>query len=93
MKSARELQALVDDLRSLRRLVSESEREIELIRESLITHMETQGLDELSGINYRITYRPVTTNKFDKRKMISAFGESCYLDFCRPVTARRFVLT
>lgn len=93
MKTAYELQELVNDLRSLRRLLSETEREIELIQEALKAHMEEAQTDELTGSDYSITWKEITSRRFDKGAMIRTFGQDCYDSFCRTTKSRRFVLS
>lgn len=93
MKSAYELQQLVDDLRALRRLADETEREIQLIKEALQAHMEEAGADELTGPNFVISWKEVTSSRFDRAAMIRTFGRECYDGFCKPVKTRRFVLS
>ena len=93
MKTAYELQCLVNDLRALRRLADETEREIQLIKEALQAHMAETQIDTLTGADYTVTWKEITSSRFDKAAMIRSFGRDCYDSFCRPVRSRRFVLS
>lgn len=85
-----ELQTKVNNLRELRRMADELESEISAIQDAIKDYMTGAGVDELTGTDFRITWKTVTSSRFDKAAMIRAFGQSCYDGFCKPVTSRRF---
>ena len=90
--SNQEMQSKVEDLRELRRMADELDAQITAIQDSIKAHMTAIGADELSGTDYKITWKTITGSRFDKKAMIAAFGQKCYDGFCKPTTTRRFVV-
>lgn len=60
--SINEMQTRVHDLRELRRMADELEAEIAAIQDAIKAHMSAEGLDELSGLDFRITWKEITSN-------------------------------
>lgn len=87
-----ELTSKVHELRELRRMAAELDQAITELQDSIKNHMEAQGVDEITGTDWRCTYKAVTATRFDKRAMIQTFGQSCYDGFCKVTTSRRFTL-
>lgn len=91
--STNELQAQVQELRELRRLAAEVEAEMEAITDEIKAHMTAQGVEELTGADFKVSWKQVESRRFDKARMIAAFGQDCYDSFCRTTTARRFTVS
>lgn len=91
--STNELQAQVQELRELRRLAAEVEAEMETITDAIKAHMTAQGVEELTGSDFKVSWKRVESRRFDKARMIAAFGQDCYDSFCRTITARRFTVS
>ena len=87
-----ELTTKVHELRELRRMAAEIESEIMALQNDIKAHMAATGSEELSGVDYRITWKNVESTRFDKAAMIQTFGQSCYDGFCKTMVSRRFVL-
>lgn len=90
--STKEINNRVKELRELRRMADELADEIESIKDEIKQHMTIQGVDELIGIDYKITWKSVKSKRFDKATMINALGQDCYDKFCKVTTSRRFTL-
>lgn len=91
--STSELISKVHELRELRRMAAEIEAEITALQETIKRHMEATGAEELSGIDWRITYKTVKATRFDKARMVQTFGQDCYNNFCTVTESKRFVLS
>ena len=86
-----ELQTKVNDLREYRRMVEDLQAEIDAITDSIKQHMTAAGLDEITGADYRITWREVTTARLDGKALKAALPEIAQ-QFTRSTTARRFTV-
>lgn len=91
--STKEISRQVQELRELRRMAAELEAEMESIQDQLKAHMAAQGVEELTGADFKVSWKPVETRRFDKARMIDAFGKDCYDSFCKVTTSRRFTLS
>lgn len=63
--SINELSAKVNELRELRRMAEEISGEIETIQDAIKAHMTAAGVEILNGTDYKITWKPVTSSRFD----------------------------
>ena len=63
--SANEMQIKVNELRELRRMAEELDAEITAIQDSIKAHMTAQGVDELNGNDYKITWKEITSTRID----------------------------
>jgi predicted phage-related endonuclease len=73
-------------------MADELAAEMEGIQDEIKAHMTAQGVEELAGVDFKITWKEVHSKRFDKKAMIQAFGEDCYNEFCKPTTSRRFTV-
>ena len=89
--SIEELNKQVSELRELRRMAEELTGEIEAIQDRIKLFMENGEKEELHGIDWRITYKAVTSNRFDSTGFKKAQPE-LYQQYTKPSTTRRFVL-
>lgn len=87
-----ELDAMVNELRELRRMAAEIETEIAALQDAIKSYMTDTGMYVINGTDYKVTWNAVESLRFDKAAMIQAFGQECYDSFCKPVNTRRFVL-
>lgn len=81
----------VKDLRELRRMQEELTAEIEAIQDELKAHMDTHNMDTLLGLDWRITWKPVTSNRLDSTALKKELPDIA-ARFMKQTTARRFVL-
>lgn len=86
-----ELQDKVNEMRELRRMAEELDAEITAIQDSIKAHMEATGTDELTGADYKITWKPVASTRLDTAALKKALPEIAER-FTKTTTTRRFVL-
>lgn len=86
-----EIQKQVKDLRELRRMADELAAEIEAIQDSLKAIMTTQGVDEITGTDFKITWKNVTSNRLDTAALRKSLPDVAQA-FTKQTTSRRFVV-
>lgn len=79
------------ELRELRCMMEELTAEIEAIQDSIKTVMEQAGVDTLTGADWKVTWKPVTSNRLDGKALKAALPEVA-AQFTKTSTTRRFVL-
>ena len=86
-----EIQSKVNELRELRRMADELAAEIEAAQDAIKAHMTAIHADTLTGIDYKITWKTVTSSRFDStafKKEMPGLAER----FTKSTTSRRFVV-
>lgn len=83
-----EIQSKVNELRELRRMADELAGEIE---DSIKAHMTAIDADTLTGTDYKITWKAVTSSRFDSTAFKKAMPELAER-FTKSTTSRRFVV-
>ena len=89
--SSNEIQSKVNDLRELRRMAEEIAAEIDTITDAIKAHMEAINADELSGADFKISWKPVTTARIDTAALKKAMPEIAEA-FTKTSATRRFCL-
>lgn len=89
--SRTELNAKIKELRELRRMADELAAEIEAITDVVKQEMQVQGVDTLTGDDWRATWKTVQSSRFDS-KAFKAARPDLYGAFSHKVESRRFVL-
>lgn len=89
--SINEIQAKVNDLREYRRMVEDLEAEITAIQDSIKAHMDASGVDELTGPDYKVTWKAVETARFDSASFKKAHAD-LYDSFMKKGSTRRFLI-
>ena len=89
--SSNEIQSKVSDLRELRRMAEEISAEIDTITDAIKAHMEAINADELSGADFKISWKPVTTARIDTAALKKAMPEIAEA-FTKTSATRRFCL-
>ena len=89
--SSNEIQSKVSDLRELRRMAEEIAAEIDTITDAIKAHMEAINADELSGADFKISWKPVTTARIDTAALKKAMPEIAEA-FTKTSATRRFCL-
>lgn len=87
--SKQEIESKVKELRELRRMAEELAAEIDSIQDSIKNHMDTEGVDTISGTDWKVTYKTVTSSRLDGAALKKALPELAQ-QFTRSTTARRF---
>lgn len=86
-----EIQGKVNELRELRRMADELAAEIEAAQNAIKAHMTAIDADTLTGVDYKITWKSVTSSRFDSTAFKKAMPELAER-FTRSTTSRRFVV-
>lgn len=86
-----EIQSKVNELRELRRMADELTAEIESIQDAIKAHMTAIDADTLTGTDYKITWKTVTSSRFDSTAFKKAMPELAER-FTKSSTSRRFTV-
>ena len=89
--SINELTVKVNDLRELRRMADEIAAEIETIQDAIKEHMTAAGVEILNGIDYKITWKTVTSSRFDTTAFKKDNPEIAAA-YTKTTTAKRFTI-
>ena len=81
----------VKELRELRRMADDLAGEIEAIQDEIKAHMTESNTDTLTGIDWKVTWKTVTSSRLDSKALKAALPDVAK-QFTRQTTARRFVL-
>ena len=86
-----ELNSKVKELRELRRMAEEIAAEIETITDTIKREMAVQGVDMITGDDWKATWKPVQSIRFDSKALKAAMPD-LYERFTRSTEIRRFIL-
>ena len=89
--SISEMNSKVKELRELRRMAEELNAEIEALQDSIKAEMTARSTDEISGTDWRITWKSVTSSRLDTTALKKAMPEIA-AQFTKSTVSRRFVL-
>ena len=89
--SAIEIGKHVAELRQLRRMAAELAEQIAAEENVLKAEMQRQGTDTLCGADYQVSWKCVTSTRFDSKALRSA-NRGLYDAFLRATTTRRVVV-
>lgn len=84
------MNAKVKELRELKRMADELAGEIEAIQDEIKTHMTEQDKDTLTGIDWKITWKAVTSKRLDTTALKKALPDVAER-FTKESTSKRFV--
>ena len=87
--SINELESKARELRELRRMADELAGEIESITDSIKAHMDAEGVDTISGTDWKVTYKAATSSRIDTSALKKALPDLAQ-QFTKTTTARRF---
>ena len=79
----------VKELRELRRMAEELQAEISGIEDEIKAVMTAQGTETLTGGDWKITWKPVTSSRLDSKALKAALPDVAEC-FTRTTTCRRF---
>lgn len=85
------MNAKVKELRELERMADELAGEIEQIQDEIKAHMTESNTDTLTGIDWKITWKAVTSKRLDSKALKAAMPDVVE-QFTRESTSKRFVL-
>lgn len=89
--SINEMNSKVQELRELRRMADELQAEIDALQDAIKAEMTARDTDEISGTDWRITWKNVTSNRLDTTALKKAMPEIA-AQFTKTTASRRFVL-
>lgn len=87
-----ELTSKVNDLRELRRMADEIANEIESVQDAIKEHMTAAGVDQITGTDYKITWKTISSSRFDTTAFKKENPEIAAA-YTKTTSSRRFVLT
>ena len=82
--SNHEMQSKINDLRELRRMADELSAEINSIQDEIKAHMTAIDADELTGADYKVTWKTVTSSRLDAAALRKADALNRRLKFSSP---------
>ena len=85
-----ELTSKIKELRELQQLIDEATAEAEAIKDIIKGIMGED--EELAAGDYRVTWKHVTSNRFDSTSFKATHAE-LYSQYVRPSTSRRFIVS
>ena len=89
--SKKELSAKVQQLRRLNAKADALAAEIESVKNAIKAEMTALDTDELTGNDWRVTWKPVTSTRFDSSAFKKTHGD-LYGQYCKESTSMRFSL-
>ncbi len=78
-------------IKELRCMADELAGEIESITDSIKAHMDAEGVDTISGTDWKVTYKAVTSSRIDTNALKKALPDLAQ-QFTKTTTARRFCI-
>ena len=87
--SINEMDSKIKELRELRRMAEELAAEIDSIQDTIKAHMDAEGVDTISGTDWKVTYKAVTSSRIDTSALKKALPDLAQ-QFTKTTTARRF---
>ena len=89
--SINELTALVNEYRELTRMQEELAAEIDAIKDRFKAEFEARNTDELSGSNWKATYKEITSIRLDNTALKKELPD-IYARYSKESTCKRFNL-
>ena len=89
--SINEMDSKIKELRELRRMADELAAEMETIQDSIKAHMDAEGVDTINGVDWKVTYKAVTSSRIDTGALKKALPDLAQ-QFTKTTTARRFCI-
>lgn len=89
--SISEMDSKVKELRELHRMAEELAAEIDSIQDSIKRHMDAEGVDTISGTDWRVTYKAVNSTRLDTAALKKALPDLA-AQFTKTTAVRRFCI-
>ena len=87
-----ELNSKIKELRSLRRMADDLAAEIEAITDSIKAEMTARNVDELTGDDWKATWKEITSNRLDSTALKKELPDVA-ARYTKASVSRRFTLT
>ena len=85
------MNAKVKELRELKRMADKLAGEIEAIQGEIKQHMTEQDTDTLTGLDWKVTWKAVTSKRLDSTALKKALPDVA-AQFTKESVSKRFVL-
>lgn len=89
--SVHEMDSKIKELRELRRMADELAAEIEAIQDSIKQEMTAREVDELSGSDWKVTWKLVKSRRFNSTAFKNTHAD-LYDQYCSETATRRFTV-
>lgn len=89
--STNEMESKIKELRELRRMADEIAAEIETLQDAIKSEMTARNTDTLTGTDWKVTWKAVTSKRFDSAAFRKTHGE-LYDQYTKETTSKRFLI-
>lgn len=89
--STNEMESKIKELRELRRMADEIAAEIETLQDAIKSEMTARNRDTLTGTDWKVTWKAVTSKRFDSAAFKKTHGE-LYEQYTKETTSKRFLI-
>lgn len=89
--SRQDIESKVQEIRELKRMQEELSAELEALTCEIKAHMDAEGVDTISGTDWKVTYKAVTSSRIDTSALKKALPDVVER-FSKTTTARRFCI-
>ena len=86
-----EINSKVKELRELRRMAEDLQAEIDALQDEIKAEMTMQGVEILTGIDWKITWKSITQTKLDTTALKKALPD-LVTKFSKTSTYKRFTI-
>lgn len=86
------IDAIMKELAEYTRMSEDINAHIEGLKDTLKQIMTEQNKDTLTGIEHKVTWKAVTSCRFDSTAFKAAHPDT-YKEYSKPTTSKRFVFT
>lgn len=86
-----EMDTKIKEIRELKRMQEELTAELEALTCEIKAHMDAEGVDTISGTDWKVTYKAVTSSHIDTSALKKALPDLAQ-QFTKTTTARRFCI-
>ena len=81
----------IKEIRELKRMQEELAVELDALSDEIKRHMDAEGVDTISGTDWKVTYKAVTSSRIDTSALKKALPDLAQ-QFTKTTTARRFCI-
>lgn len=85
------IETKVKEYKELQRMQEELNAELETLKDELKAELETRGTDTITTNEYKISYKTVTSNRFDTTAFKKTHSE-LYNQYTKTTTSKRFTV-
>ena len=87
-----ELNEKIQDIRELKRMVEELTNEINSLQDEIKEELNARGVEELAGVDWKVSYKTVMVNRLDTNAIKREFPEIIE-EFTKSTVSHRVTLT